>query len=297
MQCGGLESGPGRLSSGPMDVSVVDFRDPDAPSRFVESLRRTGFGVIKNHPIPQDLVHGLYREWLGFFESPAKEAYAYTQDRRDGFYGPKVSETAKGYGTRDLKEYFHVFPWGRYPAEVSDAARRYYDIAGGLASTLLGWVQAYTPAEVQARFSMPLPAMIENSDYTLLRILRYPPMTGTEDEGAQRAAAHEDINLLTVLPAASDAGLQVKDGQGRWHDVPGHFGTLIVNAGDMLKEASGGYYPSTSHRVLNPVGEARLRSRLSAPLFLHPRAEVVLSTRHTAGSYLDERLRELRVKK
>jgi isopenicillin N synthase-like dioxygenase len=279
-----------------MDVSVVDFRDPAAPARFVDSLRRTGFGVLRNHPIPQDLVESIYREWLAFFESPAKDTYAYTPEHRDGFYGAKMSETAKGYKVRDLKEYFHIFPWGRYPAEVSDAARRYYKIASGLAATLLGWVQDNTPPEVQARFSMPLPAMIENSDYTLLRILRYPPMTGAEDEGAQRAAAHEDINLMTILPAASDAGLQVKDAQGKWHDVPGDFGTVIVNAGDMLQEASGRYYPSTSHRVLNPVGEARSRSRLSVPLFLHPRAEVVLSARHTAGSYLEERLRELRVR-
>ncbi|HEY1722206.1 MAG TPA: 2OG-Fe(II) oxygenase family protein [Magnetospirillaceae bacterium] len=280
-----------------MDVSVVDFRNPEAPARFADSLRRTGFGVIKNHPIPQDLVQTIYREWLTFFDNPAKEAYAYTQERRDGYYGPKVSETAKGQTKRDLKEYFHIFPGGRYPAEVSDAARRYYGVAGGVAATLLGWVQAHTPPEVRARFSRPLPAMIENSDYTLLRILRYPPMTGGEEEGAQRAAAHEDINLLTVLPAASDAGLQVKDSEGRWYDVPGDFGTLIVNAGDMLKEASSGYYPSTSHRVLNPAGEARFRSRLSAPLFLHPRSEVVLSERHTAGSYLDERLRQIGVKK
>jgi isopenicillin N synthase-like dioxygenase len=82
-----------------------------------------------------------------------------------------------------------------------------------------------------------------------------------------------------------------------WHDVPCDFGLLIVNIGDMLAEASGNFYPSTVHRVLNPVGEGRLRSRISLPLFLHPRREVVLSDRYTVGSYFDERMEELRGKK
>jgi isopenicillin N synthase-like dioxygenase len=84
---------------------------------------------------------------------------------------------------------------------------------------------------------------------------------------------------------------------GNWVDVPCDFGMLIINIGDMLQEASQGYYPSTQHRVVNPQGEAARNSRVSLPLFLHPRPEVVLSERHTAGSYLDERLRELGVKK
>ena len=82
-----------------------------------------------------------------------------------------------------------------------------------------------------------------------------------------------------------------------WHDVPCDFGMLIVNIGDMLDEASRGYYPSTTHRVLNPTGEDAKKSRVSLPLFLHARPDVVLSERHTAGSYLDERLIELGVKK
>ena len=82
-----------------------------------------------------------------------------------------------------------------------------------------------------------------------------------------------------------------------WHDVPCDFGMLIVNIGDMLDEASQGYYPSTIHRVLNPTGEEAKKSRISLPLFLHPRPDVVLSERHTSGSYLQERLRELGVKK
>lgn len=279
-----------------MNVLVVDYRDPEAPVKFTESLRTTGFGVLKNHPIPQDLVEGIYREWLAFFDTEAKHRYAYSTETQDGFFSTAISEVAKGHTVKDIKEYFHIYPHGRYPAEVSDAARRYYDIANNLARELLSWVEAHTPPEVQARFSMPLSSMIVDSPKTLLRVLRYPPLKGDEPEGAIRAAAHEDINLLTVLPAANEPGLQVKDNAGNWLDVPCDFGTLVINTGDMLQEASGGYYPSTTHRVVNPTGEGRFKSRVSLPLFLHPRDEVVLSERYTALSYLEERLRELGVK-
>ena len=117
---------------------------------------------------------------------------------------------------------------------------------------------------------MPLPLMLEGSDHTLLRVLHYPPLTGDEEPGAVRAAAHGDINLLTILPAATEPGLQVMGKDGEWHDVPCDFGLLIVNIGDMLEEASGKYYPSTLHRVLNPTGQAATKSRISLPLFLHP---------------------------
>jgi isopenicillin N synthase-like dioxygenase len=279
-----------------MNVLVVDYRDPDAPARFTESLRTTGFGVLKNHPIPQELVEGIYREWLGFFDGEAKNRYAYSTATQDGFFSTAISETAKGHKLKDIKEYFHIYPWGRYPAEVSDAARRYYDVANQLARELLSWVGANTPPEVKARFTVPLSDMIVDSPKTLLRVLRYPPLTGNEPEGSIRAAAHEDINLLTVLPAANEPGLQVKDKDGNWLDVPCDFGTLVINTGDMLQEASGGYYPSTTHRVVNPTGPGRFKSRVSLPLFLHPRDEVVLSERYTALSYLEERLRELGVK-
>jgi isopenicillin N synthase-like dioxygenase len=89
--------------------------------------------------------------------------------------------------------------------------------------------------------------------------------------------------------------LQVQAKDGSWIEVPCDFGNLIVNIGDMLQEASGGYFPSTTHRVVNPDGADMTKSRISLPLFLHPRPDVVLSERHTAGSYLQERLRELGV--
>jgi isopenicillin N synthase-like dioxygenase len=277
-------------------VAAVSYKDPAAPALFTDSLHRTGFGVVRDHPIPQALVEEVYAEWLDFFNGDAKHAYAFDKAKHDGFFSSAVSETAKGNTKRDLKEFFHVFPWGRYPAEVSDAARRYYALANEFAGELLSWVEAHTPPEVSAKFSMPLARMIEDSPATLLRILRYPPLTGEEEPGAVRAAAHEDINLLTVLPASNERGLQLRTATGEWADVPSDFGTLVINVGDMLQEASGGFYKSTTHRVVNPAGDGARRSRVSIPLFLQPRPEVVLSERYTAESYMDERLRQLGVK-
>lgn len=280
-----------------MHLPVVDFTSPTAPQEFSKSLHETGFGVLKNHPLNQELVESIYAEWLGFFKSEAKAKYPHDPAKHDGYFSPSVSETAKNFTKKDLKEFFHIYPWGRYPAEVSDAAQRYYAQGASLAATLLNWVEENSPAEVKARYSMPLPAMIEGSDHTLLRVLHYPPLRGDEEPGAVRAAAHGDINLLTILPAATEPGLQVLGKDNAWHDVPCDFGLLIVNIGDMLAEASGGYYPSTVHRVLNPTGEGATKSRISLPLFLHPRREVVLSERYTVEKYFNERMEELRGKK
>jgi isopenicillin N synthase-like dioxygenase len=136
--------------------------------------------------------------------------------------------------------------------------------------------------------------MIEGSRKHVLRILHYPPLTGEEEPEAIRAAGHEDINLITILPASNEPGLQVLAKDGSWLEVPCDFGNLIVNIGDMLQEASGGYFPSTTHRVVNPEGADKTIGRISLPLFCHPNPDVILSDRYTADSYLQERLRELR---
>jgi isopenicillin N synthase-like dioxygenase len=277
-------------------LPIVDFTAPDAPQKFCQSLHETGFGVLKNHPLPAQTVHGIYDEWLSFFKSDAIKGYPWDPDKLDGHFSTAVSETAKGNEVKDYKEFFHIFPWGRYPSEVSDAARRYYDQGKELAATLLKWVEDNSPADIRAKYSVPLASMIDDCEETLLRVLHYPPLTGKEEPGSIRAAAHTDINLLTILPAATEPGLQVKGKDGNWIDAPSDFGLLIVNIGDMLEEASGHYYPSTFHRVLNPTGEGAKKSRVSLPLFLHPRREIRLSDRYTVGSYFEERMQELRRK-
>ncbi|QYJ84835.1 isopenicillin N synthase family oxygenase [Shewanella mesophila] len=278
-----------------MKLETIDYRAQDSAKRFVESLRETGFGVLSNHPINKELVETIYTQWQAFFNSAEKQDFLFKAETHDGFFPASISETAKGHSVKDIKEYYHVYPWGRIPEHLKENILKYYQEANALAAELLGWVEEHTPANVAVNYSMALPKMIENSHKTLLRILHYPPMSGNEEIGAIRAAAHEDINLLTVLPAASEPGLQVKTKTGEWLDVPSDFGNIIINIGDMLQEASGGYFPSTTHRVINPEGMDRSRSRISLPLFLHPKPEVVLSERYTADSYLMERLRELGV--
>ena len=277
-----------------MKVDVVDYQAADAPRKFAASLHHTGFAVLINHPLQQSLVQGIYDEWLAFFNSDAKQKYRFSPDNQDGYFGPDVSETAKGNSVRDIKEFFHVYPWGQYPSEVSKAALEYRDQATAIALTLLGWVETNTPPEIASHYSCPLPEMMKGSQRTLLRVLRYPPLTGQEPPNAVRAAAHGDINLLTVLPASNEPGLQVRDTSGHWHNVPCDFGSLAINAGDMLALASQYYFPSTIHRVMNPTGEGATRSRLSLPLFLHPADDVVLAEGRTAFSFLSERLAELR---
>jgi isopenicillin N synthase-like dioxygenase len=280
-----------------MQVKVVDYRAAGAAEQFTRSLHETGFGVLVNHPIQQALVEKIYADWLGFFNRDEKHQYAFSKEKQDGYFSTDISETAKGFTQKDIKEYFHIYPWGRIPTPLKADALQYYEQANGLARQLLSWVEQYTPAEIARHYREPLSNMIKDSQLTLLRVLRYPPLTGKEPAGSLRAAPHGDINLLTILPAANEPGLQVQGKDGEWFDVPCDFGMLIINIGDMLQEASQGYYPSTQHRVVNPSGDGAKKSRVSLPLFLHPRDEVVLSDRYTAHAYLEERLRELGVKK
>ncbi|MCJ8318968.1 MAG: isopenicillin N synthase family oxygenase [Colwellia sp.] len=279
-----------------MQVQVVDYNSEDAPQRFVQSLRETGFGVLINHPVKQSLVESIYKNWEAFFNSSDKNNFAFDPEKQDGYFASEISEIAKGHTQKDIKEYYHVYPWGRIPDSLKDEILSYYQLASNLAAQLLDWVEQYSPSEIAKGYSEPLSQMIKNTPNTLLRVLHYPPLTGNEEIGAIRAAAHEDINLLTILPAANEPGLQVQQQDGSWLDVPADFGNLIINIGDMLQEASSGYFPSTSHRVINPTGENSQKPRISLPLFLHPRSEVKLSEKHTQQSYLLERLKELGVK-
>ena len=276
------------------ELQAVDYSAPDADRLFVESLRETGFGVLKNHPIPQTTVTSIYENWKTFFNGNQKENFQFDPEKFDGFFPIALAESAKGRSVRDIKEYYHYYPWGQCPEELKAEISAYYEQTIGFAATLLSWVEKHTPQAVAADFSEPLSQMIQGSEQSLLRVLHYPPLPDDVTQGAERASAHEDINLLTILPASNEPGLQVQLRDGSWLDVPCDFGNLIINIGDMLQEASGGHFPSTTHRVVNPEGSNSKNSRISLPLFLHPRPDVILSKRYTAGSYLEERLAELR---
>jgi isopenicillin N synthase-like dioxygenase len=277
-----------------IDIQTIDLTRADAGKELSRSLHETGFAVLRNHPVPRSLLDKLYRDWGAFFSSKRKFEYLFDPDNYDGtqegFHPQEVSETAVGHSTRDLKEFYHMIPGGNNPPELADDILGYRETTFALGRKLLGWLQDNTPAEIIATFPEPLPDML-CSQASLLRILHYPALTGDEDTVAVRAAAHEDINMITILPVAEQPGLQVRDNHGRWRDVASLPGELVINSGDMLRELTGGFYPSTSHRVLNPGGDIANVSRISIPFFLTPRLELRLSERYTAGSYLDERLK------
>jgi isopenicillin N synthase-like dioxygenase len=275
-----------------VNVDTIDYGRPDAPHRFGQSLRETGFAVLVRHPLPTDLVRRVQEEWLAWFRSGAKLGYLPEPGGQDGYHPQTGSETAVGATVADVKEFYRWYPWGRQPEGLSEAAAELYRAAADLGATLLGWLGDQTPPEVASRLSMPLPQMVSGSRRTLLRILHYPPLTGSEPPGAMRAAAHEDINLLTVLPAATRPGLQLLDTAGTWHDVPCDPASVVINSGDMLALASGGHYPSTTHRVLLPEGEEARRPRVATPLFLHAADDVELGGR-TAFDFLRDRLQQI----
>ncbi|MGB1310158.1 MAG: 2OG-Fe(II) oxygenase family protein [Leucothrix sp.] len=278
-----------------MQVSKIDCRSDNAAARFTESLRGTGFAILQHHPIDAVLVEQVYADWQQFFANQRKHAFLFDPDDQDGFF-PYRSENAKGAKQKDLKEFYHYYPWGKCPSYLRENTERLYNQLRGLAALLLDWVEQECPKRVSAQFSTHLSEMVEDSPGTLMRILNYPALKGTEEISAIRAAAHEDINLLTCLVASTEPGLQVMDVHGQWHEVDTDPGNIAVNVGDMLQMCSGNYFPSTTHRVVNPQGMRSNKARLSIPLFLHPRADVVLSKQHTAGSYLDERLKAIGLK-
>ena len=275
-----------------LDIYVIDFQSAFAPATFTRSLKNTGFAVLKNHPINIELVNGVYNEWEVFFNSENKHDYKFNLEKQDGYF-PFGEENAKGYTHKDLKEFFQIYPWGQYPNSLSKKTMKLYGKLCEISRTLLSWAEDNCPEEVKNSFSQPLRKMIDKSPQNMLRIIHYPPLRATDSSQAVRAAPHEDINLLTILCAATSPGLQASDLNGNWFDVPTDPGTIVVNTGDMLHMATDGYFPSTTHRVINPPNDKWETSRLSMPLFLHPHDHVQLSKTHTAGSYLTERLEEI----
>ena len=276
-------------------INTIDFYQKDAKEKFVNSLKNTGFSVICNHSIDSNLIDDVYKEWAEFFNSNIKYDYMFDLDKQDGYF-PIKSENAKGYSIKDIKEFYHIYlPWGRIPEKLSDNTLKIRAELKKIGNVLLQWIDELTPSNIRQNFSIPLQNMINGSKTNLLRIIHYPPIRDDDNKNALRAAAHEDINLITILLSGSKPGLQVKNKDNSWMDVKSDYGYLIVNIGDMLQECSKGYYPSTTHRVVNPNRNEN-HSRYSMPFFLHPRDEVKLSEKYTAKSYLEERLKQLGLK-
>lgn len=275
-----------------MHVLTVDYGYASAPTLFCQSLKETGFAILRGHPISEEIIQQAYHEWRNFFNSNEKHHYLYQKPEQDGYF-PFRTENAKDSKVSDLKEFFHFYPWGKKPPTTKAISEEIYKALTQLAAELLQWIENFLPIEVAQGLSMPLPKMIDSEENTLLRILHYPPLANNREIGSVRAAPHEDINLITLLPAATAPGLEVLDRKGNWHAISCDPNNIVVNVGDMLQMCTQHYYQSTTHRVVNPAGSNDNVARYSMPLFLHPRKEVRLSNEYTAIEYLYERLRQI----
>ncbi|MDB9918909.1 isopenicillin N synthase family oxygenase [Amylibacter sp.] len=273
------------------EILAIGLDEVDAPAKFAKSFRETGFAIIKDHNINADEIDRMYGVWTDFFASNEGPKFAVQPGESAGYFGYK-SENAKGSANKDLKEFFHAYQNKSLPEIAENETREFQDKLIKMGSTLLGWLDQESNGHVS--FSEPLENMINGSDMNLLRIIHYPPLPDNVEPGEVRAAAHEDINLITLLVTGTEPGLQAKDVNGNWHDVPCKPGYITVNSGDMLAMASKGHYPSTPHRVVNPPMQEN-RSRYSMPLFVHPRPDVLLD-KMTAEEFLNERLKEIGLK-
>ena len=269
-------------------IKSFDFNNLN-PEELVAGLKETGFAIISNHSISRGDLMAFYKSWEVFFNSPQenKDLFLFSETNQSGYY-PMKSEKAKGFDKADLKEFFHYYA-GKTPDPTNGTTSWMYRRMNELGEKILYKVEQGLPDEIRMGLTESLSKMVRGSKDTLFRVIHYPAMELAE-EGSLRAAPHEDINLITLLPMATADGLQVLHTDGSWIDVGGDPNAIIVNVGDMLQEATRGYLKSTTHRVLN---KDMSNPRYSAPLFIHPRSDVVLSSRYTAGSYLKERLIEI----
>ena len=277
------------------EILAIGLNEVDAPAKFAKSFRETGFAIIKDHNISSDEIDRMYGVWTDFFASDEGPNFAVKPGESAGYFGYK-SENAKGNSAKDLKEFFHFYPWGMFPKGLSNKTKILFKQLLDLAETLLEWIERESPENVKLLFSMPLPEMVDSSPNNLLRIIHYPSLKGDEDKNALRGAAHEDINLITLLVSGTEPGLQIKDNNGKWQSIICDPGSIAVNTGDMLREVSQGYFPSTTHKVINPRKVDSNKSRYSMPLFLHPKSTVRLSEKYIAEKYLNERLKEIGLK-
>ncbi len=277
-------------------IITIDCQSTNAGINLTKSLRNTGFAILSNHSLDVKLIKAVYKEWNIFFKSDLKHSYLFHPINQDGYF-PFKSENAKGQKIKDLKEFYHYYKWGRHPELLSNNTEKIFNKLIKFGKNLLKWIDLNTPKYIKKNYSMPLYNMIDGSDMNLLRIIHYPPIINLQEKDAIRAAPHEDINLITLLSPGSEPGLQVMSKDGNWIDVNCNPEWLVINTGDMLNECSSGYFPSTTHRVINPNKNASNISRFTIPLFIHPRKEVKLSKKYTAESFLNERLKEIGLRK
>lgn len=299
-------------------LSMAEGATPEFARVLGASFERFGFAMVCDHGLAPVLVEQGWAMAKAFFALPdaVKRHYHISGGGGQRGYTPFGTEIAKNANENDLKEFWHIgrdlsaghpfsdrMPGNVWPAEMPDFQTcmqqlfRDFDRVGG---QLLSAIALY----------LGLPAhWFEDAvrdGNSILRLLHYPPISS--DAKGMRAGAHEDINLITLLLGAEEAGLELLDRGGNWLSVNPPAGALVVNVGDMLQRLTNHRLPSTTHRVSNPLSERRSHSRYSMPFFLHLRSDFLIETMAecideghpdrypqpiTADAYLMERLREI----
>ncbi|TNJ41688.1 isopenicillin N synthase family oxygenase [Tamlana fucoidanivorans] len=305
-------------------VNLKDFlsNNPQTKQHFVDAIGKAyediGFVALKGHFLDDQLVTNLYKEVKNFFDLPleTKQKYEIPGIGGQRGYVSFGKESAKGKKEGDLKEFWH---FGQY-VENDDKLKALYPdnvIVEELPEFNTTGKQAYKMLEKTAKYVLRALALHLGLDETyfddyihngnsILRPIHYPPIT-EEPNDAVRAAAHGDINLITLLMGAQGRGLQVQNHKGEWIDAIAQPDELMINVGDMLSRHTNNKLKSTIHRVVNPPKELWGTSRYSIPFFMHPISDmkldvlnVCVNEQHpkqfediTAGEFLNERLIEL----
>lgn len=252
------------------------------------SFGEYGFAVVRDHGIPQDLIERAEAVSKAFFALPADVKRAYKIEGSGGArgYTPFGTEKAKDAEVFDLKEFWHVgrsLPEG-HPLGQFMAPNVWPGEVDGFRETMSELFFAFETAGARALEAIALHlgrprdffADSVTDGNSVMRLLHYPPLAEGAPESAVRAAGHEDINTITLLLGAEEAGLELLTRSGEWHAVDVPPGALVINVGDMLQRQTNGRLRSTTHRVVNPRGEAAQRPRYSMPFFLHFRPDFLI---------------------
>jgi isopenicillin N synthase-like dioxygenase len=305
-------------------VDLQDFisNDPKRKSHFVSAIGKAyeeiGFVALKGHFLEDDLVERLYDQIKAFFKLPleVKQKYEIPGIAGQRGYVSFGKESAKGKKEGDLKEFWHFGQYvenddvldAEYPKNVHVAELPEFNDVGKEAYRMLEKTAKYVLRSLALYLDLEetyFDKFIFNGN-SILRPIHYPPIL-EEPKNAVRAAAHGDINLITLLMGAQGRGLQVKNHHGDWIDAIAEPDELMINVGDMLSRHTNNKLKSTIHRVVNPPRELWGTSRYSVPFFMHPISDMKLDVlsnciddEHpklyediTAGVFLNERLIEL----
>jgi isopenicillin N synthase-like dioxygenase len=303
-------------------IAFVDLQRPlaDLADELGRSFEEFGFAVVRNHGIPQDLIARVEDMQKRLFALPTETKLKYRIAGSGGArgYTPFGIETAKDAKVHDLKEFWHVgrtLPEG-HPLSATMAPNVWPDELPGFRETMEEVYRAFENAgdrvlrAIALHLNLPedyfVPTVEDGN--SVMRLLNYPPLPADVPAGAVRAAAHGDINTITLLLGAEEAGLELLTRQGEWLPIDPPPGALVVNIGDMLDRLTNSRLRSTTHRVVNPAGEAARRSRYSMPFFLHFRPDFLIESLDscvapgevppppiTAHDFLQQRLREIKL--